>query len=125
MCKLYDCVLNRCFTLWYRLDTEQAGAQEGRGCPEQLLLLNQITDIARKTRNTLYILFVDFEKAYDKVSRQKLLTLLTEQGCEAQFLSAIANTLKDTDNIIGSKSFKATAGVHHVVQPAAPSSLFM
>ncbi len=112
LCKLYDCVLNICFTLWYRPYTEQAGAEEGRGCPEQLLLLCLIIDIARKTGNTLYILFVDFEKAYDKVSHQKLLTLLPEQGCGAQFLSAIANTLKETDNIIGSKSFKATAGVH-------------
>ncbi len=111
LCKLYYCVLNRRFTLWYRPDTEQTGAQEGRGCPEQLLLLRLIIDIARKTWNTLYILFVDFEKGYDKVSRQKLLTLLSEQGCGAQFLSAIANILKDTDNIIGSKSFKATAGV--------------
>ncbi len=111
LCKLYDGVLKRHFTLWYRPDTEQAGAQEGNGCPEQLLLLHLTTDIARKTGNTLYILFVDCEKAYDKVSRQKLLTLLTGQGCCAQFLSAITNTLKDTDNIIGSKSFKATAGV--------------
>ncbi len=111
LCKLYECVLNRGFTLWYRPYTEQACAQEGRGCSEKLLLLRLIIDIARKTGNSLYILFVDFEKAYDKVSHQKLLTLLTEQGCGAQFLSAIANTLKDTDNIIGSKSFKATAGV--------------
>ncbi len=74
LCKLYDCVLNRRFTLWYRPDTEQAGAQEGRGCPEQLLLLHLVIDIARKTGTTLYILFVDFEKAYDKVSCQKLLT---------------------------------------------------
>ncbi len=55
---------------------------------------------------------MDFEKAYDKVSRQKLLTFLAEQGCGAQFLSAIANILKDTDNIIGFNSFKATAGVY-------------
>ncbi len=81
-------------------------------CPEQLLLLSLIIDIARKTGNTLYILFVDFEKAYDKVSHQKLLTLLAKQGCAAQFLSAIANTLKDTHNIISSKSFKVTAEVH-------------
>ncbi len=110
LCKLYDCVLNRRFTLCYRPYTRQAGAQEGRGCSKKLLL-GLIIDIAWKTGNTLYILFVDFEKAYDKVSHKELLTFLEEQGCEAQFLSAIANTLKNTDNIIGSKSFKATAWV--------------
>ncbi len=78
--------------MWCRPDREQAGAQEGKGCTEQLFLLHLIINIARKTGNTLYILFVDFEKAYDKVSHQKLLTFLAEQCCGAQFLGAIANT---------------------------------
>ncbi len=51
---------------------------------------------------------MDFEKAYDKVSHPKLLTLLAEQGCGAQFLSAIANTLKDTLSSMASLYYKLT-----------------
>ena len=34
LCKVYDGVLNQRFTLWFKPDVEQAGAQHGRGCPE-------------------------------------------------------------------------------------------
>ncbi len=31
LCKLNDCVLNKCFTLWYRPDTKQAGVHKKEG----------------------------------------------------------------------------------------------
>ncbi len=60
LAKVYDAILNRRFVLWYKPDQEQAGGQEGRrGCAEQLLTLCLLIDIARKTKQTLYITFID------------------------------------------------------------------
>ncbi len=50
LCKLYDGILNKHFILWFKPDIEQAGAQEGRGCIEQLLTLRLLIDCARKTK---------------------------------------------------------------------------
>ncbi len=50
LCKLYDGILNKRFILWFKPDIEQAGAQEGRWCIEQLLTLCLLIDYARKTK---------------------------------------------------------------------------
>ena len=81
LAKIYDGVLNWRFVQWYTPDEEQAGGQKGRGCPEQLLTLRLFIDIARKTKNCLYILFVDYIKAYDRVNCNILLQMLADQGC--------------------------------------------
>ena len=111
LAKLYDYVLTKRLTTWYKPKIEQAGSQKGRGCEEQILTLRLLIDIARKTKQTLYIAFIDYVKAYDKVNRNKLLQILDSKGCGSRFLSAIASTLTNSSGVIGSESFQATAGV--------------
>ena len=111
LAKLYDMVLNARLTKWYKPSQEQAGSQKGRGCEEQILTLRLLIDIARKTGRTLYVCFVDFEKAYDKVDRNKLLAKLASAGCGSTFLSAIAQTLKNTKSVIGEHVFSSSMGV--------------
>lgn len=94
--KLYDIVLNNRFVQWYKLSPEQAGGQKGRGCEEQIVTLRLLLDVARKTRKNLYIAFIDYEKAYDKVDRQKLLEKLKCAGCGSQFLAALAESIRNT-----------------------------
>ena len=71
--KLYDHVINNRLKQWFKSDEEQAGAKKGRGCEEQILVLRLLIDIARKTKAPLYIIFVDFAKAYDKINRGTLI----------------------------------------------------
>jgi hypothetical protein len=105
--KLYDGILNTRLNIWYTPCMEQAGAQAGRGCEEQLLTLRLYIDIARKKKHTLYILFVDYVKAYDKVNRTKLLHMLNQHSCGSRFMRAIGASLMDTCNIIGTEQFKS------------------
>ena len=109
--KLYDGILNTRFTQWYKPDIEQAGGQTGRGCEEQIMTIRLLIDTARKIGETLYIAFLDYAKAYDKVNRSKLLSMLATRGCGANFLSALTHMLRNTTNIIGSHYSRATAGV--------------
>ena len=109
--KIYDMVLNNRFIKWYKPRSEQAGAQKGRGCEEQILVLRLLISIAQKTGRTLYIAFVDFCKAYDKILRSLLLSKLAEAGCGAIFLNAIARSLHGTKSRIGSDTFISSLGV--------------
>ena len=70
LAKLYDMILGQRLMTWYHPRYEQAGAQKNRGCIEQILTLRLLIDIARKKARTLYILFIDYQKAYDKVDRR-------------------------------------------------------
>ena len=74
--KSYDKILNKRFISWCHPCPEQAGLQIGRGCAEQLSTLRLFIDIIRKQKQTLYILFIDYKKAYDMLDRNKLVLML-------------------------------------------------
>ena len=55
-----------------KLRDEQAGFRSGRGTVEQIFILLNIIEQVVKWLATLYIMFVDFEKAFDSVHRESL-----------------------------------------------------
>jgi len=111
LAKIYDAILNHRLQLWFTPDVEQAGAQKGRSCTEQILTLRLIKDIAYKCKNELFVLFVDFQKAYDKVPRTKLLQLLSELGCGQRMLCAITASLQSSKSTLNSVTFNTSVGV--------------
>lgn len=111
LAKLYDMILADRFVKWYKPLPEQAGSQSGRGCEEQILTLRLIIDIARKSGYILYVTFVDYVKAYDKVDRLKLLQHLDAKGCGSRFLGALQAATRLSTGVIGSSTFTATSGV--------------
>ena len=52
-----------------KLRDEQAGFRSGRGTVEQIFILRNIIEQVVEWQATLYITFVDFEKAFDSVHR--------------------------------------------------------
>ena len=64
--KLYISILKARFTTWYTPLDEPAGAQEGRGCAEQVLTLRLWIDYVRNENKVLYVLLIDYVKAYDR-----------------------------------------------------------
>ena len=50
----------------------QAGFRPGYGCPEQILTLRAIIERQRAQGKRLYVCYVDFKQAFDRVPRQLL-----------------------------------------------------
>ena len=109
--KLYAKILGNRLKQWIDVDNCQAGGTEKRGCTEHILALRLIIDYAVKEKVKLFILFVDFSKAYDKVPRRTLFNLLKRLGCGKRFLRALIAIYKNTINILNSEYVKATIGV--------------
>ena len=107
--KVYDSIISNRFNLWYKPHEEQAGAQKNRGCEEQILTVRLLIDIARKTKETLYIAFIDYEKAYDRLNRKKLYKRLDDLGCGTKFLMAIQKSM-EAKGCIGNESFNTCIG---------------
>ena len=105
---------------WYKPTRAQAGAQKGRDCIEQILVIRLLCDYVKKTRKKLYLLFIDFEKAYDKVPRKKLFEELEAVGCGQVFLRILCSIYSCTKLIFQSAVIIATCGVR---QGAATSVL--
>ena len=87
--KLYDYVINNRLMKWYLPQREQAGGQPKRSCIEHIVTLRLWIDFCKRRRKKLFICFIDFSKAYDRVPRGKLFTLLMRLGCGAVMLSAL------------------------------------
>ena len=109
--KLYDMILCSRLESWFSPFREQAGAQRGRGCMEHIVTLRLLMDIARKKKKTLYVTFVDFSSAYDRVSRPRLLPLLKRLGCGSVMLCAVAGRYQVTQSVVGTAVFTVAVGV--------------
>ena len=116
--KLYDLALNNRLSQWLAIDKAQAGAQKGRGCIEQILTLRLLIDYAKKTKRKLFLLYVDFQKAYDRVPRAKLMQRLKERGCGGTMLKALAALYQRTSFVLESATIDANDGVRQ----GAPTS---
>ena len=55
-----------------KLRDEEAGFRSGRGTVEQIFILRNIVEQVVEWQATLYIKFVDFEKAFDSLHRESL-----------------------------------------------------
>ena len=97
--KIFDMILCSRLEQWFKPYREQAGAQKGRGCIEQIVTLRIICDYAKKKKSKLFITFVDFSKAYDVVPRHMLFELLRKLGCGTAMLAIIVAMYSVTKNI--------------------------
>ena len=111
LAKLYDKILYNRLKLWFAIDKCQAGGQEKRGCAEQIMALRLLIDYAKGKRTKLFICFIDFSKAYDRISRPKLFTLLAKLGCGHIMLRAIQAIYKSTKNILKTAIVTSKIGI--------------
>ena len=109
--KLYAKIMSKRLYLWMFIDKCQAGGQALRGCLEHILALRLIIDYAKNEKKKLFIVFVDFSKAYDRVPRKTLFDILKRLGCGRRFLGALISVYKKTVNILNSEYIRSTIGV--------------
>ena len=96
---------------WFSPYREQAGCQAGRGCLEFIVTLRLLCDVARRKKFKLFITFVDFSQAYDRVPRDVMFRVLKRLGCGVTMLSALVALYKITHSVIGSAVISAAVGV--------------
>ncbi len=109
--KLYDMVLCNRLNLWFRPFRKQAGAQSKRGCIEHIVALRLLTNVALREKHKLFVTFVDFSKAYDRVPRDKLFVILKHTGCGILMLAALVAMYSVTESMIGGTVMTAALGV--------------
>ena len=71
------------------LPESQCGFRKGSGCVDMIFAARQLVEKCREHDNSLFILFVDLQKAYDSVPRQALWCVLERYGVSPTMLSVI------------------------------------
>ena len=62
------------------LREEQAGFRKGLGCSDQIFVVRHLMQHANEMKASLSLCFVDFEKAFDSVSREAMGKVLRYYG---------------------------------------------
>ena len=93
LAKLYALVLNNRLLPWLerhglRAPT-QAGFRPGLGTAHPLFGLRHFIDVSARTKQPLYVCFVDLVKAYDTVHRGLLWHIMLNIGVPEQFVAAV------------------------------------
>ena len=122
---LYDRILNNRISSWIKVNNVQTGFQKGKSTLHHIFTLRLHIEIAKLSDITLYIGMFDLAKAFDKVSRRKLLTKLVTKGIGNCMLQALKKLYKFTFCILSygqeySQKFRTFTGVR---QGAASSAL--
>ena len=100
MSKIFDIVLLNRFKLWFIPSDQQTAYQSEMSTADHIFLQRCLIAYARKVKKKLFIISIDFDGAFDRVSRSVLIRKLCRFGAGALFVSCIASMYLKTDNII-------------------------
>ena len=94
--KLYCSILERRLQIWSEKNRKrargQAGSRIGYRTLDHIFLLREVMHKTTSKGGGLFACFVDFSKAFDNVSRDKLWARLHTIGVSVRFLNAIKST---------------------------------
>ena len=74
------------------LREEQAGFRQDRSCTDQIATLRIIVEQSIEWNSSLYINFVDYEKAFDSLDRETLWKILRHYGVPMKLVHMIKNS---------------------------------
>ena len=119
LASIYDIMIDDRFKPWYKVNPEQAGFRELMGCLIQIFALYLLMELARSKGETLFIGFIDYEKAFDFVNRYDIVDDLMNEKAGSTFTKAVANMYEKTyyvPKISPTRKGEAIESVHGVTQ---------
>ena len=87
--KIYQIILSSRLCKLLKIPSQQTAYQKERNCSLHVMSIRLLKILTKKTKRKLYIIFTDFEAAFDLVSRKLLFEKLIKLGVSATMLCAL------------------------------------
>ena len=87
--KIYQSILSNRLYTFLKFPSQQTAYQTGKSCSLHVMTIRLLKILAKKTQKKLYIIFTDFEAAFDLVSRRLLFEKLIKLGVSSVMISAL------------------------------------
>ena len=100
MAKIFDFIMLNRFKQWFIPSDQQTAYQEKLSCADHVFLERCLIAYARKVKEKLFLISIDFDGAFDRVSRSVLIRKLCKFGAGTLFVTCIASMYLKTDNVI-------------------------
>ena len=78
-----------------RLRDQQAGFRQDRSCTDHIATLRIIVEQSLEWNSSLYVNFIDYEKAFDSVDRGTLWKLLKHYGIPERSLHSFSELMRE------------------------------
>ena len=96
---------------------QQLGFMKGVGTVDGIFSLRQVMEKFREKQKTLHMVFIDLEKAYDRVPRQEVRRCLKERGVTEKYVKMIGETYRNVMTSVRStvgmmNGFHVKVGLH-------------
>ena len=102
---------------------EQAGFRSKYSTTDHIHAINQLKEKCREYNIPLCVAFVDYEKAFDSVQTQAILTSLQEQGIEDMYIEILKDIYTDSSVTVhlhkereNQDQERSKTGGHHLTQ---------
>ena len=123
--RVFSSVLTQRLARACPLNPRQRGFIYGsEGCADNLLVLNTLIRRARASGRGIAVVFIDFEKAFDRISHEHILCAMKQRGIDQHVIRLITNLYEDCVTRVESAG-QLTAPIHMKVgvkqgDPASP-----
>ena len=87
--KLYQTIINTRLYSFLKIPFPQTAYQKKKGCNLHVMTIRFLKILTKKTKQKLFVIFTDFEAAFDLVSRKLLFEKLEKLGISTVMLSAL------------------------------------
>ncbi|KAL5148302.1 Transcriptional adapter ADA2a [Glycine soja] len=115
--KLWERVIERRLRKETQVTENQFGFMPGRSTMEAIYLLRRVMEQYRMAQQDLHLIFIDLEKAYDRVPREILWKALEKKGVRVAYIRAIQDMYDRVSTSVRtqggeSDDFPITIGLH-------------
>ena len=100
-----------------KIGKEQLGFTEGRGTTDGIFCLRQVVEKYREKQRPLHMVFIDLEKAYDRIPRQEVWRCLRVRMVPEKYVALVQEMYKNACTRVRSsvgvtEGFEVSVGLH-------------
>ena len=115
--KIWECIIESRLRDETQIGEEQFGFMPGRSTTDAIFALRQMMEKYRERQRELHLVFIDLEKAYDRVPRQEVWRCLREKGAPEIYVRLIKDMYERASTQVRSSigmtdCFEVGVGLH-------------
>ena len=115
--KLWERIVDQKLRSTVEISEQQFGFMPNRSTTDAIFALRQLVEKYREGQKDLHCIFIDLEKAYDRVPRQEVWNCLRLKDVEEKYIRIIQDMYKDSKTLVrcaagDTDEFEVTVGLH-------------